>query len=349
MRIRPVVLAVIAVLVLAPLAPSSLPMSHAAAMLTVPRNFATIQSAIDAARPGDTIRILPGTYKEQIRITKDLTIVGAGAESTWIAAPAALSPRQVNPRPGRAVIVEIYNGADVHMARLTVAGPSGTSCFTVSPPTGLAAFSVQQQATLALDSAAITGCTREGMLVGFSSAIPGGPGVGHAIVTKTTLTDYQGVGIQAGGAGTTLTLAHSTLVGAEDSAFIGQVGVDVEEGTAAITHNSIRGNLCHDPDCGPDFFNQAQASAIVVIEAGAGSVISHNEVSDNDTGIAVVGATGCCDISDNRLEDNRFFGMVLVDANHTELARHDLGQPCRRRGGGSGRRYRRHAPARQRS
>lgn len=298
--------------------PFALGPSHAAASrLTVPTQFSTIQSAIDAAHRGDTIRILPGTYVEQLTITKDLKIVGSGAESTRITAPAVLAPRQVNPRPGRTVIVEIFNGASVRMERLAVAGPSGTSCFSISPPGGLAGFSVQQYATLALDSAAISGCTREAMLVGFASSIPGGPGVGHAAVTKTSIAHYQAVGIQAGGAGTTLTLAHSTLAGAADSAFVGQVGVLAEESTATIAHNHVSGNLCNDTACGPDFFDQAQAGAIVAIEAGAGTVISHNEVSDNDTGIAVVGNSGCCRVSHNVLQDNRFFGMVLVDGNHT--------------------------------
>src|SRR5919108_5122516 len=39
--------------------------------------FTTIQEAVDAAAPGDRIRVCPGTYDEQISITKpSLRIVG---------------------------------------------------------------------------------------------------------------------------------------------------------------------------------------------------------------------------------------------------------------------------------
>jgi hypothetical protein len=182
----------------------------------------------------------------------------------------------------------------------------------------LAGFSVQQGATLDLDHAAIKGCTREAMLLGFSLSIPGGPGVGHATIAHTEISDYRAVGIQAGGPGTTLTLAHSELRAGEDSDFPGQLGVFVADGvTAIVEHNEISGNLCHVPECGPDFFDEVQAAAILAFDAGSGSIISHNKVSDNDTGITVAGGSGCCSISHNKLTDNRFFGMVLIDGDHT--------------------------------
>ena len=44
------------------------------------RIFRTIQSAVDAADPGDTIKVCPGTYKEVVTVTEpDLTIKGANA------------------------------------------------------------------------------------------------------------------------------------------------------------------------------------------------------------------------------------------------------------------------------
>lgn len=41
-----------------------------AAQLVVPRDFPTIQSAVDAATPGSTILIKPGTYTEELVIEK---------------------------------------------------------------------------------------------------------------------------------------------------------------------------------------------------------------------------------------------------------------------------------------
>ncbi|MEU5716425.1 right-handed parallel beta-helix repeat-containing protein [Streptomyces sp. NPDC020403] len=48
----------------------------------------SIQSAVDAARPGDTVVVLPGTYRESVRITKPgLTLLGTGGRTVIV--PAA--------------------------------------------------------------------------------------------------------------------------------------------------------------------------------------------------------------------------------------------------------------------
>lgn len=50
----------------------------------VPGNYPTISAAVSSSNPGDIIKISAGTYSEQIVIDKDLTIVGAGNNSTLI-------------------------------------------------------------------------------------------------------------------------------------------------------------------------------------------------------------------------------------------------------------------------
>ena len=52
--------------------------------IVVPIDFPTIQEAIDEANVGDVIKVLSGTYTEQLTISKSLTIIGSGAESAII-------------------------------------------------------------------------------------------------------------------------------------------------------------------------------------------------------------------------------------------------------------------------
>src|SRR6266540_4333392 len=61
--------------------------AHAAADIVMPRDFPTIQAAVDAAAPGATIKVQPGTYTEQIVIAKDVTLKGdslAGSRASQV-------------------------------------------------------------------------------------------------------------------------------------------------------------------------------------------------------------------------------------------------------------------------
>jgi parallel beta-helix repeat protein len=51
---------------------------------SVPDEYPTIQKAIDAANPGDTVYIRIGTYVENLHVNKRLTLVGERKESTVI-------------------------------------------------------------------------------------------------------------------------------------------------------------------------------------------------------------------------------------------------------------------------
>ena len=57
---------------------AALAVPASAATLTVGAGgqFKTVQQAVDAAKPGDTVLVAPGTYTENVVVSKPLTITG---------------------------------------------------------------------------------------------------------------------------------------------------------------------------------------------------------------------------------------------------------------------------------
>jgi hypothetical protein len=79
----------------------SLAAASLAGTLRVPRDYPTIQSAVNAATDGDTVRVAPGVYREQVLVnSKDIRLVApAGATITAPPGPS-LPPPPPPPLPG---------------------------------------------------------------------------------------------------------------------------------------------------------------------------------------------------------------------------------------------------------
>ena len=270
--------------------------------IIVPIDFDTIQEAIDAANKRDVIKVLPDIYIEQITISKDLTIIGSGAKSTIIEAPLLeeLQPNVV----GLPYIVEVNDDAEVTLKGFTIKGLQGTDC------DDLIGVSVIEDGIINLNHSVIQGCTLNSVAVGLE-------GSGHATITKTFITDYRDHGVFAIGPNTTLTMSYNKVEGSAPDV-IGINGILFVAGaTGTITNNEVSKNICEIPNtCGPDWFNQIQAFGIVADNAGKGSVIANNYVSNNDAGISIAVNSGCCIVDQNILKDNRFFGVVIEDSEN---------------------------------
>jgi parallel beta-helix repeat protein len=279
--------------------------SSAASVTTVPNDFPTIQAAINAAKSGDTIDVLPGTYVEQLTVPKDLTIVGAGSKSTFLRAPVALQQNAA----GRPYIIDVNNKAKLSLKGFSIRGPDGTECDR------LVAISVLGSAVLSFESSVIRGCIARGVQVG--TAFGSHPQYGVATITKIDLVGYRDVGIFAIGKGSAIKVHDSDITAANAPETVGQTGIEFIGGAlGVIDHNRVSQNICKNSACGPDYFNQFQAFGIA-FEGEKGSIISNNEVLNNDVGIGASFSSGCCKISDNVLKNNRFFGITIQDGKYT--------------------------------
>lgn len=58
-----------------------------------PDHFSSIQGAVNAANPGDTIKVCAGVYHEQVTIDKHLTLEAEAPRKAEIKAPVLGAPR----------------------------------------------------------------------------------------------------------------------------------------------------------------------------------------------------------------------------------------------------------------
>jgi hypothetical protein len=130
------------------------------------------------------------------------------------------------------------------------------------------------------------------------------------------VNDYQKDGVAARTAGTTLNQFYSQVVN-QPSAVIASNGIEVLDGAAGqVRRNSVSGNECNlAVVCGPDPFNNTEASGILSFAADPSTTIAENEVSANDMGVYTDDGIR---IADNEINDNRATGLY-VDTDATKL------------------------------
>jgi parallel beta-helix repeat protein len=276
--------------------------------------FASIQAAVTAAT-GGTVSAAAGTFTEQVSITKDLTLTGAGAASTTIKAPGT---PLVTDADGKKNIVEFRGGISNTMSGFTVSGPGPSTCGSID--TGIAALG---GATLDLSTTNVatirdnpfSGCQNgEGIRAG--TPRNGAPAVGHLTVSNVQITDFQKNGLILAGSGSTGTISDVTITGAGATPTIAQNGIEIINGAVAtVDHNTVSNIECNAGSCGPDPLSQVYATGISTTASGTGTIVQNNTVHDTDVGIDSDGSGKT--ITGNTLTNNRFEGIFLYQGNAT--------------------------------
>ena len=283
-------------------------------VLKVPSQYLTIQAAINAAHPCDTILIAPGTYVDQLMIDKSISVIGSGAGVTTIQGPAVVTPDAL----GNPWMVELGGAATVNIEGVTVlmtlqciVTPIPATPTTVPEAYAGGAIGVGGSAYLNLQSAIVTttGATEGAACGGPSPTTAGimsyGDGIGFGLdyalgspppsallgfgqVVGVTISGfgYNGEPIGIGGhvdsaAGSSALISHDSIsISTDATGYWGDIDVGgsfyapTAPASATISNSVLTGSTA----VGPNDINVYNGSAY----------IAHNSISVGPDGVGVL-------------------------------------------------------------
>jgi hypothetical protein len=251
------------------------------------RGYATIQSAVNAAQPGDKIKVCPGTYIEQVTIPsgKDgLTLFSEGAFQAIIKAP----PAMLDPK----AIVRVSGAHDVTIRHFTITGPGDGPCnsirYGVRVDNEGSALITDNHITHIHDTP-LGGC-QNGIGVNIGRLSDGNTS-GTGTVVHNLIDWYQKGGVLVSRAGSSAEVAYNDVVGIGSTSAIAQNGIQVSAGAVGdVHHNKVSQN----------FYSVAgtESTGILLISAPGVTRVHHNDVFLNNGGISL------CDVSQAEVSYN---------------------------------------------
>jgi hypothetical protein len=301
--------------------------------------YSTVQSAVDAAHPGQTVYLCGTTpYQEAVLVQKDLKLTGDPG--------AVIQASPTNPSPTTTFfssqglkdpesVLTVIGNANVQVQGLTIEGPfavngcdAGGGMFGVLQIDGghLRLNNDQVLNIEAANQSVLGGCQYGVAIQAGRRYWPNTTGgdntvdfVGNAEIMNTTVNTYQKNGITVDGPGSQAHVHHSTIDGGGPTPIIARNGIQISRGaTGEVDHSSINNN---------EYSGTAPAASTgVLVFGGCGDPLDLNvQVHDNsltndDNAISIGNYDPSCSTAPSTPTNNQVHDNTVVkndgETNH---------------------------------
>jgi nitrous oxidase accessory protein NosD len=282
--------------------------------------YTTIQSAVDAASPGDTIHICAATFAEQVSINKSLDI---DADSGAILMPSAMTQNASSlfDASPLAVALLVTNTSNVSIAGLIVDGTNSGISACAPELFGIAFLNASGsiRRTTVRDfklAASLNGC-QSGTGIFVQS---GGGQSSNVWIDATSIHDFQKNGITANEVGTEVFVRGNFVTGLGPTTGAAQNGIQVGFGaTGFVTGNTVS-NTIYSPCTAVATCTNVATN--ILIEQSDGVTVVNNTVSVSQVGIFV--DANSAEIAANQSSGNYVFDGIRLEGNSNRAGRNTV-------------------------
>jgi parallel beta-helix repeat protein len=273
--------------------------------------YTTIQSAVDAASPGDSIHICAATYVEQVSIAKSLEI---GADNGAIVMPSSMVSNATSlfDASPLAVAILVSNTTEVSIDGLIVDGSNAGISACAPSLFGIAFLnasgSIHRTTVRNFKLAAsLNGCQS-----GTGIFVQSGGGQASSVwIDGTSIHDFQKNGITANEVGTEVFVRGNYVTGMGPTPAIAQNGIQVGFGaTGFVTGNTVSNTIYSQCTAVATCTNVA---ANILIEQSDGVTVANNNSSVSQVGVFV--NANSVEVAANQSSANYVFDGIRLEGN----------------------------------
>jgi hypothetical protein len=245
-------------------------------------NVTTIQSAIDASSPNDTVLVCPGTYSEQVSIKRNsanvvlngLKLLSNATYAARIEAPPTIT--------GDGAIVLVSEARKTEVRRFKVTGPGPGACNSIGQGIRVrdgAESKIEQNQVLNIRDEPFGGCQNgSGIVFGSYDSNTNTSTEGDGTAIKNLVSGYQKNGITVNELGSSVLVTNNTVIGAGRTGITAQNGIQFGyDAKGKVATNKVDANFYTGPTYG--------SGGILTVDPGAGLQILGNTMNNDQYGI----------------------------------------------------------------